>query len=477
MTSKSNAKLANGGHPILNPKISQDDRKYGAERAQISGAKCILATAIGFVLLTGSGGAAYAAARQDSNGIKPGKLAACRSAKLKAVGDYYECLLLRNGKNIALHGGCDKRFMNKFAKADKLSPGCPPLDDPDRTQRYVLNQARAVHSGDPSVPPCQEITSDSSGKVTCWLHKPGENTTTSWANLDDILAQLTSQSSAACAPCQNITSQTPMWMQAWGGKGGKSGGNSGFAQTVTTLADLQNQGIVTLFFYLGRNGYSSGTTGGSGGAATLVTQEDLQENPATAPVDALLIAGGGGGGGGQDTGCLVGDPTPHGGASGGVAISQTGPDGEGIGQGNDATNGKGGGQGVAGSGHSSGSKGIGGQGGKGGQGAGHSATSTTAWFNTGATQLTITSGKGGDGGDDSSSCTTGGGGGGGGWGGGGSGSHGNADTKAGGGGGGGSYSIPSKCADPGAPTTYVSNPDSGAGTFQIVFNTEGSCTN
>lgn len=426
------------------------------------------------VLLLGYSAEATAWQGDKNSPTKSSKV--CRLGKLKAAGDYYECLL-RAGKHVAWQSRCDDHFNKAFEKADARSPGCLPLTDSDRTQRYVRNQARAVLIGDPSVPPCQEVTSDSSGKVTCWLHKPGENTTTSWASLDDILTQITTQLSTDCPSCPDVTDQTPMWMQAWGGKGGKSGGSSGFAQTVTTLEGLQSQGVVTLFFYLGGNGTSSGTTGGSGGAATLVTQNDLQENPATAPTDALLIAGGGGGGGGFNSGCLVGNPSPHDGAAGGVAISQTGPDGQGIGQGGSATNGKGGGQGKAGSGHASGNDGIGGQGGKGGEGAGHSAVGPTRWINTGATQLSFTSGKGGDGDNDSSSCTDGGGGGGGGWGGAGSGSHGNADTKAGGGGGGGSYSVASTCGDVEAPTTFVSNPDSSAGTFQLVFNTQGTCAN
>jgi hypothetical protein len=402
---------------------------------------------------------------------------ACQWNKLRAVGSYYKCLL-RTSNDTSGRVRCDDRFQQAFTTADRLSPNCPPLDSLDRTRRAVNDQAQAVLVGDVSAPPCQAILSGTDGLVTCQLNAPGDNIGTSVASLTDILTQIQNQNPSTCPDCASVTAETPLWLQAWGASGGNRGWGAsvavgGFAQTVTTISDLQAVGTIALYFYLGAAGGWNNTSGASGGAATLVTTEDLQLNPASDPTDALLIAGGGGGSGGCDSGCLGGCVEPGNGGDGGTAIST------GIGQGGDGhkSGGGGGGQGIGGGGSgggTTGNSGIGGKSGGGGEGAGKHSQGGAGWFNTSSTPLTFTSGAGGGGNGDTNTCTTGGGGGGGGWGGGGGGTHGNTDTAAGGGGGGGSFSIASTCNDVMAPTTYQQSASSN-GNVYLVFNTKGTC--
>ncbi len=225
--------------------------------------------------------------------------------------------------------------------------------------------------GDISQPPCQEITANDGGQVTCQLHVPGENIAKTIAALSDILTQVTAEPD--CPACSKVTANTPLWIQAWGGTGGdgrdSTEGSPGYAQMVTSIGKITGQGIVDLFFYMGSGGSTGGNKGGSGGAGTLVTKSNLQASPSTAPTEALLIAGGGGGGGGRVTsGC--GSKTPGTGGGGGVAISVAGTDGQRFGQGVKGGNGgEGGGQGI---GVGGGSDGVGGMGGNGGDGAGGS---------------------------------------------------------------------------------------------------------
>lgn len=403
----------------------------------------------------------------------------CRLLKLQAVSDYYGCLL-RADDHESKQSGCDDRFERRFERADRISPRCEPLDNLHRTRVSVQSQAQDVLVGDVSQPPCASVFANGD-QVTCWLNKPGENTAVSTVNLPALLTQL--QTTPECAPCAQITTETVLWLQAWGAGGGtSSGGSGGFAQTVTSIADLESTGTLNLHYYLAQGGTHHSASGGQGGAATIVTAQDLTTNPSDEPEQSMiiLIAGGGGGGGGKDGACVVGTASPHAGGQGGIAISTTGSDGEGVGQGaNGGGGGKGGGQGVGGKGQGSSSNevghdGIGGLGGSGGEGAGDKIAGNPGWLNTGATPLTFADGQGGGGGNDSSSCTAGGGGGGGGWGGGGGGSHGNTSNRPGGGGGGGSFSIPSAYSDGAAPTTRPDNPAGGPGFVQLVFNLDPS---
>ena len=439
-------------------------------RKDVSG-RSVAAVAVLLALQGAMAAAASTASASDRNQT-------CEARKLYAVSDYYACLL-NAGDHARRQSRCDEQFERAFGRADQLARGCPPLDDLDRTQTAVKDQAKAVLTGDISAPPCQEVLSGTDGRVTCVINKSGENIGTSASSLEDILTQITTQDPSTCAACQDVTPDTPLWLQAWGGSGGNRGegassGSGGFAQTVTTINDLKSLGIIDLYFYLGGGGSWNNTSGASGGAATLVTQADLQLSPSNDPTDALLIAGGGGGSGGCDGGCSLGCSRPGSGGAGGSAISTTGPDGQGIGQGSSGSSGggSGGGNGIGGSGGgATGNADIGGTGGSGGAGAGNHSQGGPGWINTGSTPLAFTSGAGGGGNSDTNSCTAGGGGGGGGWGGGGGGRHGNIDTSAGGGGGGGSYSMASTCDDVDAPTTY----QAGAGNLYLVFNTQGAC--
>jgi hypothetical protein len=429
-----------------------------------------LAGSLGLALLAGTA-PARGGDFKHGDGKDPDQY--CRSLKLQAVSVYYGCLV-RAADDHGKQSRCDDRFTAAFERADALSPGCEPLGNLRRTQLGVQNQAREALIGDISQPPCQGIISGTT-LVTCQLHAPGDNITNTVAVLSDILTQI--QTYPDCPACAEVTDQTPMWLQAWGGTGGdpddQSEGLPGFAQMVTSLSGLEGNGILQLYFYLGASGSNNGKiTGGSGGAATLVTSQDLTQSPSQEPDQSaiILVAGGGGGGGGRDTGCLAGSKTPGAGGAGGVAISVTGQDGQRFGQGGQGGDSGGGGGGYSGGGSGGGSDGIGGMGGGGGEGAGGGPPGRTGWYNTGATKLTFTSGEGGGGGGDKNSCVSGGGGGGGGYGGGGGGGDGDANRAASGGGGGGSAAQASTCTDAKAPTTFQTAP-SWDGTVYLVFDT------
>ncbi len=102
-----------------------------------------------------------------------------------------------------------------------------------------------------------------------------------------------------------ITADTTMWLQAWGGQGGRgestingsggNGGNGGFAQTITTISDYQSKyGTTTIHYYLGgccKNDVDGSEYGG-GGASTIVATDASDFT-----LDNLLLIAGGGGGG------------------------------------------------------------------------------------------------------------------------------------------------------------------------------------
>ncbi len=131
-------------------------------------------------------------------------------------------------------------------------------------------------------------------------------------------------------------SESIMWIQAWGAKGGNgddrgvgcsfvsgcpgAGGLGGFAQTQTDQENFVSRtGTNVFFYYLGKAGTHSDDLGGKGGTSTLVTFKNL-ENTSTSDLnlenDVILIAGGGGGGG---TDSAFHDGTD--GTRGGAAIS------------------------------------------------------------------------------------------------------------------------------------------------------------
>ena len=231
---------------------------------------------------------------------------ACQTLKLRAVGDYYSCLL-RAGNDQIRRARCGRGFERMFGLADQNDPNCPPLDDFGRTQRAVDDQAQAVLIGDVSLPPCQAIVPGSDGLVTCRCASgPKHREPRRRAQRHHHPAR-----PPDCTACAKVTTTTPMWIQAWGGTGGDPRdsvtGPSGYAQMVTSIGQLNGKGILDLYFYLGSaGGNGGGITGGAGGAATLVTKSDLLASPSTEPASALLIAGGGGGGGGRDDSCVPG---------------------------------------------------------------------------------------------------------------------------------------------------------------------------
>ena len=107
----------------------------------------------------------------------------------------------------------------------------------------------------------------------------------------------------------DVQSYTVMWVQAWGGKGGKGknysgsytggwGGFGGYAQTITTIDDYESiYGTTTLHYFFGAHGQDEATDwddgkSGAGGTSTIVASVAT----GFAASNVLLIAGGGGGG-------------------------------------------------------------------------------------------------------------------------------------------------------------------------------------
>ncbi len=272
-----------------------------------------------------------------------------------------------------------------------------------------------------------------------------------------------------------------MWIQAWGGRGGRgqgvgeegvgtaSGGDhgpSGFAQTVTTVSDYQKKfGTTSIHVYLGGQD-TSGHNAGKGGAATIVSTADLTTQ--TPAMGNLVLIAGGGGGGGHAQSTVNGKK----GGAGGVAIATTSTNAAGCGEsggssGNSGGHGKGGCNGAGGDGGGSNSShnghdGIGGYGGS--VHAGGSQTTPQGWTNETPTKVGD-NGGGGNGGNGNGGV---GGGGGGGFGGGGGGNGGGTGESGGGGGGGGSFAVRSTLSDSRAPTSQP-DPPSNDGVVRIVF--------
>lgn len=413
----------------------------------------------------------------------------CRSMKLQAAGHYFLCLV-RAGADQARRGSCNLQFARAFERADRISSGCG-TDSLDRLRDLVYGFEQGLLTSEASPPACAAVTANGD-KVTCWLVLPPTEsntvTTLSSVNLQSVINQVQLVPQSQCAPCASVTGDTVLWLQAWGADnfGINKQAYGGFAQTVTTINDLMGRGIQTLHFYLGAQGSSPGGSeagGETGAASTIVTGQDLTLTPAQQPDfnQVLLIAGGAGGTGGCDSECMAGCLSPGAGGDGGVAIATTLEAGSGQGQKGGDSGGFGGHDGIGGSGvyNGKGLDGVGGRGGISGEGDGGNGgvAFNPEWYNTGATNLTFTSGQGQGGGNDTSLCADGGGGGGGGWGGGGGGYYGNENGAPGGGGGGGSYAIQSTKSDGNAPTTRQNKPGSTSyrdGFIQLVFDTNPS---
>jgi hypothetical protein len=128
----------------------------------------------------------------------------------------------------------------------------------------------------------------------------------------------------ALPPQQQLRSTTPVWVEAWGGRGangrfvdagetyGAFGGYAGYANSVSPLATLSGE---ELYLYVGQSGSKHANSGGQGGASTIVSTQPLLS------IDSHLggvqvIAGGSGGGA---YGC------DGRGGDGGVAIASNSP--------------------------------------------------------------------------------------------------------------------------------------------------------
>jgi hypothetical protein len=179
----------------------------------------------------------------------------------------------------------------------------------------------------------------------------------------------------------DLDANTPIAIMAWGGEGGLGadelvtsggdGGAGGFASTVTTLSDFQNNyGKTSFYFYLAQAGTLSNVDG-DGGSSTLAML--VESNPGSLD-NMLLIAGGGGGG--ESAGILSGGF--DGGKGGIAAASEIGQGFIGIGQnvgGGGPDGGSTDGTGLGGNGTNDGKDGIGGEGGQGFLGA------NSSWIN------------------------------------------------------------------------------------------------
>jgi hypothetical protein len=424
-----------------------------------------------------------------------GDATVCENKKLDAAGDYFQCLMdayrTANARDGAPSDGaidkCDTHFVRDVEKAEAKgachTPGNPSvLGDPIKA--FARSSALGITA---EVGGCTSLTI-TADFATCTLGAGGRAV--------DLAAILDAINNVG----GNVDENTILYIEAWGGDGGKGntnngsdGGSGGYAQTTTTTGAIAaTYGTTELYYFLGHNGTGGQNAGGDGGTATMVTTNDLATDPA-AIGDTLLIAGGAGGGG-AGRGAVSCDCGEFGcayvygalGGNGGSAIAPVsvealaggtkGGEREGInlsgsgGVGNAA----GTGGGVNGSDHSLSSPAtVGGNGIApiGGRGGNHSDPQTG--FANSTTGVSNSGGKGGDGADDA-----GGGGGGGGYGGGGGGAGNtdgvsNNDCITGGGGGGASLAVASTALCAAAPTSKPGNPSGAQGFAQIVFDLGG----
>ena len=420
----------------------------------------------------------------------------CEQAKLRAAGEYVECILPLLGQNSHSSRGrrgdpisqCDAQFDRSFAQAEAggachTAGGPAALRGPLRAQAERTAGVIADESG------CQNLQIDGNTAV-CTL-----DTSTSAVDLAAIITQIQGLG-------HPVNDNTVFWIEAWGATGGPGYGSTGgrgapggYAQTTATLAGYQAFfGTTELFYYLGVNGTHSTSppSGGDGGTATVISANDILNVPAAEVFPVIIAGGGGGGGAGNTSAAACSTQLVHGvhgelGGLGGIAIAdsenlQLGagapgdpgdnnvPNVSGLGGGGDAMGT--GGLPVAGN-AKNGDSGAAPLGGLGGDNSG-----PQIGFSNQIISGSATLGTGGEGG--SPGDTAPGGGGGGGWGGGGGGAEATVATQcfSGGGGGGGSYAVslqgPSKQCSL-APTEAPASPDPGGSFAQITFDLVGSC--
>jgi len=407
--------------------------------------------------------------------------ARCNRQKARASADLFQCLVEADiNASRPLHTPwaewlaelCVAQHIRGYAaaeaQAERRGADCSDRDEL-RMRQSVAAEAANVVDGSASPMACAAVNyNPESALVTCQLTVPAESTTVSSVEFEKILSQL---------EMFQVDGNTVVWIQVWGAEAGKGAGNSlnqggnagegGYAQTITTLGELQsNMATDVLYFYLGQYGTHNSNSGGQGGAATIVTTQDLTQDP-TADPDAskiVLIAGGGGGGGGMETDGCYSPPPAHDGGSGGIAFATTAAPGSGPGaDGGGSNGGTGGDTGQGGTGPShNGHDGYGGRGGDGGK----SGLGMTDWVNTGATTLSFSAGEGAAGDDlQNKSCVAGGGGGGY--------AHHDSGPGSGGGGGGASFAITSTQIDGRAPDAaggLPSAPNGATGFVQLTFD-------
>ena len=239
--------------------------------------------------------------------------AICEDRKLRAAGEYVECVLRpqrqkveRNrGRRVDPLAGCDQQFDRAFELAEKAG-ACRTAGGPASLRGPLKAQAERTEKVIATGAGCQKIGIVDSGKLAvCTL-----DTSTSAIDLAAVIAQIQGQGAT-------VNDNTVFWIEAWGGTGGTgSGGNGspggagGYAQTTATLAGYGGfYGTSELFYYLGINGTNGPGTGGDGGTATVISPTAFNGDPLSAPLTVLIAPGGGGGGAGQgppsETTCSV----------------------------------------------------------------------------------------------------------------------------------------------------------------------------
>ena len=413
----------------------------------------------------------------------------CLASKLEAASQYGRCLI-DEFRQAVLQGGapsderiarCDRLFDDAFARAEDRAE-CHTAGGAEPVRADIREQTLATLTNVTETSPCSAVNIDLD-HVDCLL-----STSASSIDLEAMLDQVNTKLSTSGANPPMVNDGTVISIQAWGGHGGNAaqfgttdpagdGGDYGYAQTTTTVGDIDLAfGVTQLYYYLGRQGRNAAASGGDGGTATFVATVDATTTADVLPYTLLIAGGGGGGGVGNDSGnagCEY--ELGYTGGAGGVAISldaearasgtrskHAPPSGS---YGTDSGVG-----GFAGGGSSS-------QGASkfapiGGAGGGSDNTNPSLGFlNQSGVLVTAGGGHGGAPGDGPAP----GGGGGGGYAAGGGGAEATSDTDcyAGSGGGGSSLAIASTANCAVAPGSIPSNPNGNSGFVQIRLHLSG----
>jgi hypothetical protein len=446
--------------------------------------------AVGLVTLLLGAGSAPALSSDTEAGIAAEQR--CVATKLDAASHYDRCLIDALRQAVVQGGSpsdeqiarCDDRFDDAFARAER-GGACHTPGGALRVLSAIKEQALSTFTNIVATQPCAALYIDSD-HATCLL-----STSASSIDLEAMLDQVNTALSVTQPNHPPVGDSTTLWIQAWSGQGGNGddigglgnegdGGNHGYAQTTTTVGDIdQAFGVTQLYYYLGRPGSAGLQTGGDGGTATFVSAVDATTT-ADVLAKTLLVAGGGGGGGaGNSSGggnCKF--ETGFTGGGGAVAISPVGADSKVSGSdGQDRPthdySGQGGGSGGNGGAAGSGSSKPGDNqfAPVGGPGGNRATASAVGFLNQSGVMVTAGGGRGGAPGDGPAP----GGGGGGGLAGGGGGGEATNDTgcNAGAGGGGSSLAIASTKSCSIAPTSQPANPNAISGFVQIGIDLGG----